>query len=86
MKRYLVIIICSLPLWPAQAQDELVKLLGIAGENNSGLASQTAALEASQSRSERAGAWEDPRLSVVYFIQPIETRTSPQRWRFPLSQ
>ncbi len=86
MKQLIFIVISIFMGLQAKAQAELNRLLTTAAENHAGLASQASAIEAARERLNRSGAWEDPRLSAGYFIQPVETRTGPQRWRFSVTQ
>ncbi len=86
MKQLIFIVISIFMGLQAKAQAELNRLLTTAAENHAGLASQASAIEAARERLNRTGAWEDPRLSAGYFIQPVETRTGPQRWRFSVTQ
>ncbi|GIW74848.1 MAG: hypothetical protein KatS3mg103_1370 [Phycisphaerales bacterium] len=37
-------------------------------------------------RTGQAGAWPDPRLGVGFFLEPVQTRTGPQRARVGVSQ
>ncbi|MCA6074073.1 TolC family protein [Fulvivirga sedimenti] len=86
MKRIIITLVFSILSSQAFCQAELNRLLITAAENHAGLASQSSAIEAARERLNRSGTWEDPRISAGYFIQPIETRNGPQRWRFSISQ
>lgn len=55
-------------------------------KGNNDLKAAEAAWEASQARARMVGAPPDPRFTYGYYIQPVETRTGPQRQRFGLSQ
>jgi len=45
-----------------------------------------AAYESQRETAGHIGAWPDPVLSYVYFVEPIQTRVGPQRQRFSLKQ
>lgn len=76
---------------PAQAQgevslDPLPAYLKTAAENNGELQAAFARWKAAVQKSPQASVLPDPELRFGYFIEPIETRTGPQRWRYGLSQ
>lgn len=65
---------------------QLRAYLVAAAENNPELQGAFAEWKAAVERAPQDSTLPDPRLTYAYFIQPIETRTGPQRHRLGLSQ
>lgn len=57
-----------------------------AAQNNAGLRAQYHRYEAAVERVSQEKGWPDPKLSLGYFINPVETRVGPQLMRFSLKQ
>lgn len=64
----------------------LPEYLKEAAQNNGELQAAFAAWKAAVQKSPQAATLPDPELRFGYFVEPIETRTGPQRWRYGLSQ
>ncbi len=64
----------------------LPEYLQEAGRNNGELQAAFARWKAAVQKSPQAATLPDPELRFGYFIEPVETRTGPQRWRYGLSQ
>lgn len=60
--------------------------LQIAGENNPTLQARYKAYESAMQRVTQAASLPDPRLSLAYFVSPVETRVGPQNAKLSLMQ
>jgi len=60
--------------------------LKTAAENNGELQAAFARWRAAVQKAPQASVMPDPELRFGYFIEPVETRTGPQRWRYGISQ
>ncbi len=68
------------------AQEELTSYLETAANNNPGLKARFSEYMASLELVPQVGTLPDPQLAFGYFIQPVETRNGPQRFRISLTQ
>lgn len=68
------------------AQDELVGYLQIAAKNNAGLKAKFNQYMAALERVPQVKALPDPSIAFGYFIQPVETRVGPQRFKISVTQ
>ncbi len=68
------------------AQEELTSYLETAANNNPGLKARFSEYMASLELIPQVGTLPDPQLAFGYFIQPVETRNGPQRFRISLTQ
>jgi len=67
-------------------QDDLNNYLGIAAENNPGLKAKFSEYMAAMEKVPQVGTLPDPNVAFGYFIEPVETRVGPQKYRFNLAQ
>lgn len=87
MKKYLIIIIGCLLLFPFGLQAQTIEdYLKEASEYNPNLKASYATFEASLKRVSQVNALPDPTISFGVFISPIETRVGAQRAKVSLSQ
>jgi len=68
------------------AQDDLNSYLVTAAENNPGLKAKFDDYMAALEVAPQVGTLPDPQLAFGYFIQPVETRMGPQRFKVSLTQ
>ncbi len=88
-----VSVICFCALYPKAWAEDLKPQIPIldqyitqALEGNNELKAAEDAWKAASDRARQVGVPPDPRFTYGYYIQPVETRTGPQRQRFGLSQ
>ncbi len=88
MKKYSILILLLLLLSSSMvsAQDELVGYLQIAAKNNAGLKAKFNQYMAALERVPQVKALPDPSIAFGYFIQPVETRVGPQRFKISVTQ
>lgn len=88
MKKYSILTILLLLLSSSMvsAQDELVGYLQIAAKNNPGLKAKFNEYMAALEIAPQVKALPDPNIAFGYFIQPIETRVGPQRFKISVTQ
>ena len=67
-------------------QEYLMNYLEIAANNNPGLKAKFSDYMAAMEKVPQVGALPDPTFAFGYFIQPVETRVGPQRWKANISQ
>jgi len=84
--RYLLLAIVVLFSNLLSAQDELSYYLETAANNNPGLKARFNEYMAALEVVPQVGTLPDPQLAFGYFIQPIETRNGPQKFRISLTQ
>ncbi len=70
----------------AVAQEQLKNYLEVAGKNNPGLKAKFSDYMAAMEKVPQVGTLPDPTFAFGYFVQPVETRVGPQKWKFNLSQ
>ena len=70
----------------SDALGELTSYLKVAATNNSQLQAAFSAWRAAVQKAPQVRALPDPQLKFSYYIEPIETRTGPQRMRYGISQ
>lgn len=83
------ILILSLLLTDASiafGQASLNAYLEIAAKGNPGLQAKFKDYMAAMEKVPQVGTLPDPSFAFGYFIQPVETRVGPQKWKFNLSQ
>ena len=89
---FLFALLCTFffPVCPGWAEqdtgNEPAKYLTLAATNNNELKSAFEAWRAAEFRAPQVTSLPDPRLSFGYFVQPVETRTGPQRLKYGISQ
>ncbi len=84
--KYLISAIVFLISGVLSAQEELTSYLETAANNNPGLKARFSEYMASLELVPQVGTLPDPQLAFGYFIQPVETRNGPQRFRISLTQ
>ncbi len=84
--KYLISAIVFLISGVLSAQEELTSYLETAANNNPGLKARFSEYMASLELIPQVGTLPDPQLAFGYFIQPVETRNGPQRFRISLTQ
>ncbi|RLD38500.1 MAG: TolC family protein, partial [Bacteroidetes bacterium] len=84
--KYLISAIVFLISGVLSAQEELTPYLETAANNNPGLKARFSEYMDSLELVPQVGSLPDPQLAFGYFIQPIETRNGPQRFRISLTQ
>ena len=67
-------------------QSTLTEYLTRAARDNPGLRSAFFRWQAARERLPLSDVLPDPRVTFAWFIQPVETRTGPQRFKYGLSQ
>jgi len=67
-------------------QESLKSYLEIAAKNNPELKAKFSDYMASMEKVPQVGALPDPSVAFGYFIQPVETRVGPQKFKFNLAQ
>lgn len=67
-------------------QESLGSYLEIAAKNNPGLKAKFSDYMAAMEKIPQAGSLPDPSVAFGYFIQPVETRVGPQKFKFNLTQ
>lgn len=70
----------------AFSQENLDNYLKIAAESNPGLKAKFSEYMVAMEKVPQVGTLPDPTFAFGYFIQPVETRVGPQKWRFNLAQ
>tara|TARA_R110001583_G_scaffold39260_1_gene125973 strand:+ start:11304 stop:12566 length:1263 start_codon:yes stop_codon:yes gene_type:complete len=70
----------------AFSQENLDNYLKIAAESNPGLKAKFSEYMVAMEKVPQVGTLPDPTVAFGYFIQPVETRVGPQKWRFNLAQ
>ncbi|MFP7754721.1 TolC family protein [Thermodesulfobacteriota bacterium B35] len=83
---FLCCLAASVQLVQAGDGGGLAAYLQTALERNDEIRAARARLEAAEERIRRTGVLPDPRISVQYYLEPIETRTGPQNSAVALSQ
>ncbi|WP_167604664.1 TolC family protein [Maribellus sediminis] len=83
---YIISSLLILATMPTKAQDELNTYLVTAAENNPGLKAKFDDYMAALEVAPQVSALPDPQLAFGYFIQPVETRMGPQRFKVSLTQ
>ncbi len=68
------------------SQENLTSYLETAAENNPGLKAKFSDYMAAMEKVPQVGTLPDPQFAFGYFIQPVETRVGPQKWKFNLAQ
>lgn len=68
------------------SQENLNTYLETAAENNPGLKAKFNDYMAAMEKVPQVGTLPDPQFAFGYFIQPVETRVGPQKWKFNLAQ
>lgn len=68
------------------SQSTLENYLKIAAENNPELKATFSEYMAAMEKVPQVGALPDPQVAFGYFIEPVETRVGPQKWKFNLAQ
>ena len=68
------------------SQDNLDNYLEIAAENNPALKATFSEYMVAMEKVPQVGTLPDPSVAFGYFIQPVETRVGPQKFRFNLAQ
>jgi len=68
------------------SQENLDNYLKIAAENNPGLKAKFEDYMAAMEKVPQVGTLPDPTVAFASFIQPVETRVGPQKWKFNLAQ
>ncbi|MDX1828839.1 MAG: TolC family protein [Lutibacter sp.] len=88
LKIYNLIFFSWLLLLSANAfsQTTLENYLKIAAENNPELKATFSAYMTAMEKVPQVGALPDPQVAFGYFIEPVETRVGPQKWKFNLAQ
>jgi outer membrane protein TolC len=88
LKIYNLIFFSWLLLLSANAfsQSTLENYLKIAAENNPELKATFSAYMTAMEKVPQVGALPDPQVAFGYFIEPVETRVGPQKWKFNLAQ
>ncbi|MBN1157804.1 MAG: TolC family protein [Bacteroidales bacterium] len=79
----IVILLCG---FAVHAQNIPNEYLAEAADNNPGLKSRFSEYMAALERVPQAGALPDPQVTFGYFIQPVETRLGPQKFRISVMQ
>lgn len=67
-------------------QSVLTEYLTMAARDNPGLRAAFSRWQAARERLPQADVLPDPRFTFAWFIQPVETRTGPQRFKYGLTQ
>jgi outer membrane protein, heavy metal efflux system len=70
----------------AFSQENLDNYLEIAAESNPGLKAKFSEYMVAMEKVPQVGTLPDPTVAFGYFIQPVETRVGPQKWKFNLAQ
>jgi len=70
----------------AFSQSTLENYLKTAAKNNPELKATFSEYMAAMEKVPQVGALPDPQVAFGYFIEPVETRVGPQKWKFNLSQ
>ncbi|MAE08063.1 MAG: hypothetical protein CL661_04810 [Bacteroidetes bacterium] len=88
MKKYSILIVMLLLLISSlvSAQDELNIYLQTAAKNNPGLKAKFNEYMAALEIAPQVKALPDPNIVFGYFIQPVETRVGPQRFKISVAQ
>ncbi len=88
VKIYKIIFFCYLLLISANtfSQASLENYLKIAAKNNPELKATFSEYMAAMEKVPQVGALPDPQVAFGYFIEPVETRVGPQKWKFNLAQ
>ena len=68
------------------SQSTLENYLKIAAKNNPELKATFSEYMAAMEKIPQVGALPDPQVAFGYFIEPVETRVGPQKWKFNLAQ
>jgi len=68
------------------SQSTLENYLKIAAKNNPQLKATFSEYMAAMEKVPQVGALPDPQVAFGYFIEPVETRVGPQKWKFNLAQ
>lgn len=85
--RYTILLsLLSLLAFQATAQQELDEYLQIAAENNPGLQASFNEYMAALEVAPQVSSLPDPQVAFGYFINPIETRNGPMRFKISASQ
>lgn len=85
--RLIYIILLAFLGWiPIKAQSELEPFLKVAGQNNPQLLARFNEYLAALEKLPQVKSLPDPQLAMAYFLQPIETRMGPQRFKLSVSQ
>jgi outer membrane protein TolC len=82
---YIVLLLILFPGVKARSQD-LPGYLKEAGQNHPGIQAAWKEYYAALEQVSQAGTLPDPKLSMGYFISPVETRLGPQHFKVSLSQ
>ncbi len=88
MKKYKIIIVILFLLISSlvSAQNELIIYLETASKNNPGLKAKFNKYMAALESVPQVKALPDPSIAFGYFIQPVETRVGPQRFKISVTQ
>jgi len=88
VKIYTIVFISLLLLASTTAfsQSNLENYLKTAAENNPELKATFSEYMAAMEKVPQVGALPDPQVAFGYFIEPVETRVGPQKWKFNLAQ
>ena len=88
LKIYTIIFISLLLLVSTTSfsQSNLESYLKTAAKNNSELKATFSEYMAAMEKVPQVGALPDPQVAFGYFIEPVETRVGPQKWKFNLAQ
>mgnify|MGYP002725501259 CR=1 FL=1 len=88
MKKYNIIVVLLFMLISslASAQEELNIYLQTAAKNNPGLKAKFNEYMAALEIAPQVKALPDPNIAFGYFIQPVETRVGPQRFKISVTQ
>ena len=84
--KYIIGIMLILFALGSKAQDKLNEYLVTSAENNPGLKAKFEAYMAALEVAPQVGSLPDPQMAFGYFIQPVETRMGPQRFKISLTQ
>ncbi|MFK5958952.1 MAG: TolC family protein [Lutibacter sp.] len=68
------------------SQTTLENYLKIAAENNPELKATFSEYMAAMEKVPQVGTLPDPQVAFGYFVEPVETRVGPQKWKFNLAQ
>lgn len=82
----LVFFIGSSPIFGQATQENLKTYLEVAANNNTGLKAKFNNYLAAMEKVPQVGALPDPTFAFSYFVQSVETRVGPQKWKANLAQ
>jgi len=86
-QKFIYIILLVFIGWmPLNAQSELDTFLVKAGQNNPQLMARFNEYLAALEKIPQVNSLPDPQLAMAYFLQPVETRMGPQRFKLSVSQ